>query len=225
MAEFEIIGEKEDMDEATRAFLQQEQEHMAALGQPPAQGAFSGFENDTGAFGSNDGAASNPFGDESFGTAQGGLDDWQQGGSFDGAGHDADFMPPPPPESSDPYAAISSVDTQMGEPEALRVWRDEQAARLAEKDAQSAQGLAALKAKAQDDLATLYRNYDEQKLAQRAANKDAQKDVAPAEVAVAADWETVCSMCDFNPKTAKGQRDTSRLRGILLQLKQSPLVR
>jgi hypothetical protein len=32
-------------------------------------------------------------------------------------------------------------------------------------------------------------------------------------------------MCDFNPKTQVGSRDKSRMRGMLLQLKQTPLVR
>lgn len=34
------------------------------------------------------------------------------------------------------------------------------------------------------------------------------------------EWERICRMCDFNPKTAKNQKDVSRMRSILLHLKQ-----
>lgn len=36
------------------------------------------------------------------------------------------------------------------------------------------------------------------------------------------EWEKIAKMCDFNPKSAKNSKDTTRLRSILLQLKQSP---
>ena len=39
------------------------------------------------------------------------------------------------------------------------------------------------------------------------------------------DWERVGHLCDFNPKNSKSTKDTSRMRSILLQLKQTPLVR
>ena len=37
------------------------------------------------------------------------------------------------------------------------------------------------------------------------------------------EWEKVCRMCDFNPKGTKNTKDVSRMRSILLQLKQNPL--
>jgi hypothetical protein len=48
---------------------------------------------------------------------------------------------------------------------------------------------------------------------------------ASKEEPTGADWEQVASMCDFNPKSQVGSRDKSRMRGMLLQLKQTPLVR
>ena len=39
------------------------------------------------------------------------------------------------------------------------------------------------------------------------------------------DWERVGRLCDFNPKNNKSTKDTGRMRSILLQLKQTPLVR
>lgn len=39
------------------------------------------------------------------------------------------------------------------------------------------------------------------------------------------EWERITRLCEFNPKTGKNTKDVSRLRSILLQLKQTPLVR
>lgn len=38
-------------------------------------------------------------------------------------------------------------------------------------------------------------------------------------------WEKITRLCEFNPKNSKNTKDVSRLRSILLQLKQTPLVR
>ena len=38
-------------------------------------------------------------------------------------------------------------------------------------------------------------------------------------------WERVTKSCDFNPKANKNVKDVGRMRSILLQLKQQPLVR
>ena len=53
-------------------------------------------------------------------------------------------------------------------------------------------------------------------------NRDAEKEFVqqrdsdkPGE-----EWERVERLCDFNPKSAKGTKDVSRLRSIILQLKQ-----
>ena len=36
------------------------------------------------------------------------------------------------------------------------------------------------------------------------------------------EWERVTKLCEFNAKAAKNAKDVSRLRSILLQLKQNP---
>ncbi|XP_015200591.1 clathrin light chain A isoform X1 [Lepisosteus oculatus] len=38
------------------------------------------------------------------------------------------------------------------------------------------------------------------------------------------DWERVARLCDFNPKSSKQSKDVSRMRSVLISLKQSPLV-
>ena len=39
------------------------------------------------------------------------------------------------------------------------------------------------------------------------------------------EWDRMAKLCDFNPKANKNTKDVSRMRSILLQLKQQPLVR
>lgn len=39
------------------------------------------------------------------------------------------------------------------------------------------------------------------------------------------EWERICRLCDFNPKGSRNMKDVSRLRSILLQLKQVPVER
>lgn len=36
------------------------------------------------------------------------------------------------------------------------------------------------------------------------------------------EWDRVHKLCDFNQKTSRNTKDTSRMRSILLQLKQNP---
>jgi len=36
------------------------------------------------------------------------------------------------------------------------------------------------------------------------------------------EWERVCRLCDFNPKSSRNSKDITRMRSILLQLKQAP---
>jgi len=43
--------------------------------------------------------------------------------------------------------------------------------------------------------------------------------------AAGTEWERVARLCDFNPKTNKQAKDVSRMRSVLISLKQSPLVR
>ena len=39
------------------------------------------------------------------------------------------------------------------------------------------------------------------------------------------EWVKTARLCDFNPKFSKNTKDVSRMRGLLLQLKQVPLAR
>ena len=39
------------------------------------------------------------------------------------------------------------------------------------------------------------------------------------------EWEKVAQLCDFNPKSSKQCKDVSRLRSVLMSLKQTSLSR
>jgi len=37
-------------------------------------------------------------------------------------------------------------------------------------------------------------------------------------------WERIAKLCDFTPKASRNSKDVSRMRSIILQLKQNPSV-
>jgi len=43
------------------------------------------------------------------------------------------------------------------------------------------------------------------------------------EIEPGTEWERIAKLCDFNPKSSKSSKDVSRMRSIILQLKQTPL--
>jgi hypothetical protein len=42
------------------------------------------------------------------------------------------------------------------------------------------------------------------------------------EIEPGTEWERIAKLCDFNPKSNKSCKDVSRMRSIILQLKQTP---
>ena len=49
--------------------------------------------------------------------------------------------------------------------------------------------------------------------------------VGPRDLTPGQEWERVAKLCEFNPKANKNQKDIGRMRSILLQLKQQPLIK
>ncbi|XP_058505795.1 clathrin light chain B isoform X1 [Solea solea] len=147
---------------------------------------------------------------------------------------------------TDNYAAIAQVDIQRQEPESLRKWREEQKTRLEALDTASKAAEAEWKEKAKKELEDWHVHQAEQmeknkannRIADKAFYKQPNSDVigfVASEEAFLADsdgdsptgteWERVARLCDFNPKTNKQAKDVSRMRSVLISLKQTPLVR
>jgi len=113
------------------------------------------------------------------------------------------------------------------EPEPIRLWREEHQRKLVEKDAAEEAAMAALREKAAQELADWYKQHDEQMGKTREANRCAERElVADAERPVeGAEWERISKLCDFGPKSARNSRDVSRMRSIILQVKQNPPIK
>ncbi|XP_053321785.1 clathrin light chain A isoform X2 [Spea bombifrons] len=146
---------------------------------------------------------------------------------------------------TDSYAAISQVDRLQSEPESIRKWREEQRSRLEVLDANSIKQESEWKEKAAKELDEWYARQDEllqktkvnNRVADEAFYKQPFADVigyVAAEEAFVSDveeitpgteWERVARLCDFNPKSSKQAKDVSRMRSVLISLKQAPLVR
>ncbi|KAM9833336.1 clathrin light chain B [Syngnathus typhle] len=128
---------------------------------------------------------------------------------------------------TDNYAAIAQVDIQRQEPESLRKWREEQKARLEALDSASKEAEAEWREKAKKELEDWHVHQSEQ-MEKNKTNNRASEEALLAESegdGPASAWERVAHLCDFNPKTNKQAKDVSRMRSVLISLKQSPLVR
>ncbi|XP_049631731.1 clathrin light chain B isoform X2 [Suncus etruscus] len=146
---------------------------------------------------------------------------------------------------ADGYAAVAQADRLTQEPESIRKWREEQKKRLQELDAASKVTEQEWREKAKKDLEEWNQRQSEQveknKISNRIADKafyqqpdaDVIGYVASEEAFVkeskeetpGTEWEKVAQLCDFNPKSSKQCKDVSRLRSVLLSLKQTPLAR
>ncbi|XP_030620916.1 clathrin light chain B isoform X1 [Chanos chanos] len=129
--------------------------------------------------------------------------------------------------TTDSYSAIAQVDQQRQEPESLRKWREEQRARLEALDSASKAAEAEWKEKAKKELEDWHLHQNEQMEKNKANNRASEEaflkecdDNSPG-----SEWEKVARLCDFNPKTSRQTKDVSRMRSVLISLKQTPLVR
>ncbi|XP_063227957.1 clathrin light chain isoform X2 [Bacillus rossius redtenbacheri] len=129
---------------------------------------------------------------------------------------DEDGFPSPAPAVSKPVV--------KEEPEKIKKWREEQKKRLEEKDANEETRKEEMRLAAKKELEEWYRHHEEQITRTKTANRNAEKQfVAEAgEIEPGTEWERIAKLCEFNPKSSKTSRDVSRMRSIILQLKQAP---
>ncbi|XP_075958996.1 clathrin light chain B isoform X2 [Anarhichas minor] len=128
---------------------------------------------------------------------------------------------------TDNYAAIAQVDIQRQEPESLRKWREEQKTRLEALDLASKAAEAEWRNKAKKELEDWQVHQNEQMEKNKVNNRASEEDILAEGNgdSPGSEWERVARLCDFNPKTNKQAKDVSRMRSVLISLKQTPLVR
>ncbi|KAM6391296.1 clathrin light chain A isoform 2-T2 [Rhynochetos jubatus] len=128
---------------------------------------------------------------------------------------------------TDSYAAVSQVDRLQSEPESIRKWREEQKERLEQLDANSRKQEAEWREKAIKELEEWYARQDEKLQKTKASNRAAEEAFVndAEEIFPGTEWERVAQLCDFNPKSSKQAKDVSRMRSVLISLKQAVLVR
>jgi len=124
-----------------------------------------------------------------------------------------------------PMEVISSVPAE--EPESLKKWREDRVISLQKQEEDEIEAQQAWREKAKKELEDWYHHYNEQLDKVKVENKLAEEqfieemtDTKPGNT-----WEKVARYCDFNPKFSKNTKDVSRMRGLLLQMKNKPLVR
>ncbi|KAL6268131.1 hypothetical protein P5V15_001222 [Pogonomyrmex californicus] len=123
-----------------------------------------------------------------------------------------------PPTASEPVPPIKE------EPEKIKKWREEQKTRLEEKDAEEEKKKEEWREAAKKELEEWYKHHAEAINKTKSTNRNAEKQfVAEAdEVEPGTEWERIAKLCEFNPKSSRTSKDVSRMRSIILQLKQTP---
>merc|ERR1712141_552201 len=135
--------------------------------------------------------------------------------------------------SSDLSLSVSKQTEPREDPEVIKLWKENQIKMLQEKDEDEEKAKEALKKQAKSELEDWYKQHSEQLGKLQAANRAAsisyeqELETTTEKLTPGTEWERVAKLCDFNPKTARNTKDVSRMRSVILQLKQegsAPIV-
>jgi hypothetical protein len=117
-----------------------------------------------------------------------------------------------------------NVDEDMyKEPEEIQEWKRRQQSRIEEKDAASAQKRAQVLEEGQKALEKFYEEYNYQKTKNMTLNKEREeasrrdREILPSSASTS--WKRVCRYLDLNQKSNRSTKDLSRMKSLLLQLK------
>lgn len=122
------------------------------------------------------------------------------------------------------YSALS----QLSEPETIRKWREEFTTRIEKKDTEEESKRKELREQAKKELDDFYKQRGEQLERTKGQNRsnnrtfedDLLKNGNTTTNGKVNDWDKITSLCEFNPKGNRSQKDLTRYRSVLLQLKQ-----
>ncbi|GAB0093958.1 Clathrin light chain [Sergentomyia squamirostris] len=129
-------------------------------------------------------------------------------------------------DDNDFEISYRSAKPPLEEPEKIKKWREDQKTRLEEKDREEEKKKEELKVQAKKELEDWYKQHEESITKTKSSNRNAEKNFVAenTEIEPGTEWERIAKLCDFNPKASKTSRDVSRMRSIILQLKQNPVV-
>ncbi|XP_025202688.1 clathrin light chain isoform X3 [Melanaphis sacchari] len=133
------------------------------------------------------------------------------------------------PKKNYTSSPIIAPKIEREEPEKIKKWREEQKTRLEEKDADEEKKKEELRLIAKKELEEWYKIHKEQIAKTKDVNREsainAEKQfVAESdEIEPGTEWDRISKLCDFNPKSSRASKDVTRMRSIILQLKQTPL--
>ena len=133
-------------------------------------------------------------------------------------------------DGKDIYAGMQTISIKKDkeEPEFMRKWKEEQQKRLSKKEEEETAAMEELKQKAQQELADWYKRLETQLEKTKRINREEEAKYRNDEVnhiEPGSEWERVAKHCDFSTKAPGHTKDVSRMRTIMLQLKQNQTVK
>jgi len=109
----------------------------------------------------------------------------------------------------------------------MRIWREEQQERLRKKDEAETTAMDELKQQAKQELEDWYKRYETQLEKTKSTNREDETKYENNEmnhIEPGSEWERVAKHCDFSAKAPGHTKDVSRMRSIMLQLKQNQTI-